>query len=215
MLSLLILATALALSNAATKCEELSSQASANGLVGAFVPQCKADGSFKSEQCWGSTGYCWCVDEFGKEIPGTKLRGTPDCSKKGVLTLCQSLQAIIVNLPGWCGPPQCKPDGSFEEVQCCASTGKCYCVDREGKKVKGTEQNGKPDCESHSSKCEKTRLDALANGPLLGQYVPHCRDDGSFEPAQCWASTGYCWCVDQDGEKKAGSTVRFKHPGCQ
>ena len=65
----------------------------------------------------------------------------------GVLTLCQSLQTIIVNLPGWCGPPQCKPDGSFEEIQCCASTGKCYCVDREGKKVEGTEQNGKPDCE--------------------------------------------------------------------
>ena len=68
----------------------------------------------------------------------------------GVLTLCQSLQAIIVNLPGWCGPPQCKPDGSFEEVQCCASTGKCYCVDREGKKVEGTEQNGKPDCEGRT-----------------------------------------------------------------
>ena len=70
----------------------------------------------------------------------------------GVLTLCQSLQTIIVNLPGWCGPPQCRPDGSFEETQCCASTGKCYCVDREGKKVEGTEQNGKPDCEGMTYK---------------------------------------------------------------
>lgn len=65
----------------------------------------------------------------------------------GVLTLCQSLQAIIVNIPGWCGPPACKPDGSFEEVQCCVSTGECYCVDREGKEVEETQQNGKPDCE--------------------------------------------------------------------
>lgn len=153
-----------------------------------------------------------------------------------------------MNLPGWCGPPQCKPDGSFEEVQCCASTGKCSCVDREGKKVEGTEQNGKPDCErkickmkklssqyadhfftslflltfvfiyyflaAHTTKCEKSRLDALANGPLPGKFVPHCKDDGSYEPAQCWASTGYCWCVDENGEKKDGSTVRFKHPGC-
>ena len=71
------------LMTAATKCEQLSSQASANGLVGAFVPQCSADGSFKSKQCWGSTGYCWCVDKYGKEVPGTKIRGEPDCSKKG------------------------------------------------------------------------------------------------------------------------------------
>ena len=68
---------------AATKCEQLSSQASANGLVGAYVPQCNEDGTFQSEQCWGSTGYCWCVDEYGKEIPGTKIRGKPNCSKKG------------------------------------------------------------------------------------------------------------------------------------
>ena len=66
---------------AATKCE----QALPKGLIGAFVPQCNADGSFKSEQCWGSTGYCWCVDEHGAEIPGTKVRGKPDCSKKGNL----------------------------------------------------------------------------------------------------------------------------------
>ena len=64
----------------------------------------------------------------------------------------QSLQGIIVNLPGWCGPPQCKPDGSFEEIQCCASTGKCRCIDREGKKVEGTEQHGKPDCKGKTLK---------------------------------------------------------------
>ena len=65
----------------------------------------------------------------------------------GVLSFCQSLQAIIVNVPGWCGPPRCKPDGSFEEVQCCANTGKCYCVDKKGKKIEGTEKSGQPDCE--------------------------------------------------------------------
>lgn len=70
--------------SAATQCEQLRSQASANrGLAGAYVPQCNADGSFKSEQCWGSTGYCWCVDVHGKEIPGTKISEKPDCSKKG------------------------------------------------------------------------------------------------------------------------------------
>ena len=66
----------------------------------------------------------------------------------------------------------------------------------------------------YTTKCERARLEALANGPLLGQFVPHCRDDGSYEPAQCWASTGYCWCVDQNGERKADSMVRFKYPVC-
>lgn len=215
MLPLLIFVISVTCANAATTCEEKRDQASQDGLVGAFVPECDADGSFKPKQCWGSTGYCWCVNKHGTEVPGTKVRGQPDCSKKGVLSLCRSLQAIIVNVPGWCGPPRCKPDGNFEEVQCCASTGKCYCVDKKGKKVEGTETSGKPDCESYTSKCEKTRLEALAKGPLPGQFIPHCREDGSFEPAQCWASTGYCWCVDENGAKKDGTTVRLKQPDCK
>ena len=63
-----------------TPCEQ--AQANAAGLIGEFVPQCEEDGSFASTQCWGSTGYCWCVDEDGMEIPGTSIpswEGTPDC----------------------------------------------------------------------------------------------------------------------------------------
>lgn len=82
---------------AATKCEQLSSQASANGLVGAYVPQRNEDGSFKAEQCWGSTGYCWCVDEYGKEIPGTKIRGKPDCSKKGNWLILRSSRKLLIS----------------------------------------------------------------------------------------------------------------------
>ena len=42
------------------------------GLLGAFVPECKEDGSYKEKQCHGSTGHCWCVDQSGKEIDGSK-----------------------------------------------------------------------------------------------------------------------------------------------
>lgn len=51
-------------------------------LVGAFLPSCKADGSFESQQCWASTGMCWCVDASGSEVPGTRARPGPtseDC----------------------------------------------------------------------------------------------------------------------------------------
>ena len=64
-----------------TPCEQ--AQANATGLIGEFVPQCEEDGSYASTQCSGSTGYCWCVDEYGIEIPGTTIspgQGMPDCA---------------------------------------------------------------------------------------------------------------------------------------
>ncbi|XP_060742746.1 CD74 molecule, major histocompatibility complex, class II invariant chain a isoform X1 [Tachysurus vachellii] len=47
---------------------------------GFFQPQCDEEGNFKPKQCWSSTGYCWCVDINGKEIPGTLSRGPIDCN---------------------------------------------------------------------------------------------------------------------------------------
>ena len=64
-----------------TPCEQ--AQINASGLIGEFVPQCEEDGSYASTQCWGSTGECWCVDEYGIEIPGTISspgQGMPDCA---------------------------------------------------------------------------------------------------------------------------------------
>lgn len=62
----------------------LDAVANASGLIGEFIPQCEDDGSYSPIQCWGSTGYCWCVDLNGVEIPGTSLgpgEGTPDCGE--------------------------------------------------------------------------------------------------------------------------------------
>ena len=43
-------------------------------------------------------------------------------------------------------------------------------------------------------------LDAVANATgLMGEFIPQCEDDGSYSPMQCWWSTGYCWCVDENG----------------
>jgi len=60
----------------------LDAVANASGLIGEFIPQCEEDGSYSPMQCWASTGYCWCVDEDGVEIPGTSLaawEGQPNC----------------------------------------------------------------------------------------------------------------------------------------
>ena len=39
---------------------------------GVFVPDCKPDGAYNPVQCLKSEGPCWCVDENGKEVPGTR-----------------------------------------------------------------------------------------------------------------------------------------------
>ena len=49
------------------------------GGIGAFVPQCEGDGSFSTVQCWGSTGYCWCVESTSGRPISEGVRGQPDC----------------------------------------------------------------------------------------------------------------------------------------
>ena len=57
-----------------TQCQRLVREAeeSTVPLVGAFIPECLEDGSFAPRQCHGSINSCWCVDEAGQEIAGTR-----------------------------------------------------------------------------------------------------------------------------------------------
>ena len=60
------------------------------------------------------------------------------------------------------------------------------------------------------TKCEEETLSALdklaMDPPMLGVFVPKCKPDGQYEDQQCHEL--YCWCVDKDGEKIPGTTVR-------
>ncbi|CAH0401942.1 unnamed protein product [Chilo suppressalis] len=52
-----------------------------------------------------------------------------------------------------------------------------------------------------------------AGGAVL--YVPECTGDGRYARAQCYRSTGYCWCVHQDtGKPIPGSSVKDRKPDC-
>ena len=68
-----------------------------------FVPQCREDGGYQASQCHGSTGFCWCVDEYGNELTGARVRGPLNCSGKlHILFIHFSIvkkQIYLVNFP--------------------------------------------------------------------------------------------------------------------
>ena len=42
---------------------------------------------------------------------------------------------------------------------------------------------------------------------LIGEFIPQCEEDGSYANMQCWLSTGYCWCVDENGTEIIGTSL--------
>lgn len=51
------------------------------GPPGVFIPSCDEDGYYRKMQCDRSGGDCWCVDQLGLELTGTRTHGSPDCGK--------------------------------------------------------------------------------------------------------------------------------------
>ncbi|XP_037617772.1 nidogen-2 isoform X9 [Sebastes umbrosus] len=199
--------------------------------IGAFVPQCNHDGRYRQLQCHGSTGHCWCVDDRGQEIagtrtpPGTVPRGCgrpeePERPKSRCEHHRDSVQTTSPEGYPLLGAyvPQCDTNGEYILLQCHGSTGHCWCVDGEGQERAGTRtQSGttptdcdKPDeperpkthCEHHRDGVQTTSPEGY---PILGAYVPQCDDNGQYASLQCHDSTGHCWCVDVRGQERAGT----------
>ena len=73
---------------AMTTCERERKRAitmSSRSVVGMFVASCQPDGSFEQTQCHNATGFCWCVDDLGNELMGTRQWGKPNCTRLGQL----------------------------------------------------------------------------------------------------------------------------------
>lgn len=58
-------------------------------------------------------------------------------------------------------------------------------------------------CESHRSRALKHQVKLRKS-----VFVPKCSEDGYYAPMQCTAKNKYCWCVDKEGKKKRGSSVK-------
>lgn len=59
--------------------EKIQIQEAAKKKPGVFIPSCDEDGYYRKMQCDQSSGECWCVDQLGVELTGTRLHGNPDC----------------------------------------------------------------------------------------------------------------------------------------
>ncbi|XP_077950402.1 thyroglobulin isoform X2 [Gasterosteus aculeatus] len=78
------------------------------------VLRCSPSGLFESVQCEPSRGQCWCVDQDGMELYGTRQDGTPEhCPGSCEVRTRRLLHGLRSH-----SPPQCAADGSFLPVQC-------------------------------------------------------------------------------------------------
>ncbi|XP_069771801.1 thyroglobulin [Narcine bancroftii] len=79
-----------------------------------YIPQCTETGEYETVQCNAVTGHCWCVDNDGMEIYGTRQSKHPEHCP----TICEIRDRQVLHGFGIRSPPQCSTDGSFLDVQC-------------------------------------------------------------------------------------------------
>ncbi|KAM4041131.1 saxiphilin-like [Anomaloglossus baeobatrachus] len=180
--------------------------------IGAFVPKCDEKGNYAPKQCHGSTGYCWCLNENGDEIEGTRTPpGTKSLTCEDTANKPPCLKERQKLLSAKASPtvfvPECDEKGNYRPQQC---QDYCWCVDQYGEEIFGSRTfPGKPPntCEaSGETPCIKNRNKVLsAIQPLLGAFLPDCDEKGYFRPKQCHESTGHCWCATKDGEEIQGT----------
>ncbi|XP_077432010.1 thyroglobulin isoform X3 [Vanacampus margaritifer] len=82
--------------------------------------RCSPSGHFLPVQCDSSGGQCWCVDQDGMELYGTRQPGTPR-TPRTCPGSCSALSRHLLHgavSSSWSSPPQCSEDGDFLPVQC-------------------------------------------------------------------------------------------------
>uniref|UniRef100_A0A673ASL5 Thyroglobulin n=1 Tax=Sphaeramia orbicularis TaxID=375764 RepID=A0A673ASL5_9TELE len=78
------------------------------------VLRCSPSGLFEPVQCDSSRGQCWCVDQDGMELYGTRQNGRPQTCPGS----CEVRSRRLLHSSGSGSHPQCSGDGSFLPVQC-------------------------------------------------------------------------------------------------
>ncbi|XP_028983347.1 nidogen-1 [Betta splendens] len=139
------------------------------------------------------------------DIPGRAL-----CSYTG------GSSYICSCLPGFVGDgricqdvDECQPGRCHQDAACYNTQGSFTCQCRPGYYGDGfycSQERPKTQCEIHrESLVGGTDYGPRGPRPPVGQYVPTCDDYGAYAPMQCHGGSGYCWCVDQNGQEIPGT----------
>ncbi|XP_026871580.2 testican-2 isoform X1 [Electrophorus electricus] len=61
--------------------ERIQMQEGVKKKAGTYIPSCDEDGYYRKLQCDQSSEECWCVDQHGGELMGSRIHGNPDCDE--------------------------------------------------------------------------------------------------------------------------------------
>uniref|UniRef100_A0A4W6DHN7 Nidogen 1 n=1 Tax=Lates calcarifer TaxID=8187 RepID=A0A4W6DHN7_LATCA len=143
-------------------------------------------------------------------------RGSHDCDapERALCSYTGGSAYVCSCLPGYEGDgrvcrdiDECQQDRCHRDAFCSNTQGSYTCQCRPGFNGDGFQ------CKREKTQCERQRESAQASGsgsgffsffrprPAVGQYVPQCDEHGAYEPTQCHASIGQCWCVDANGQE--------------
>ncbi|CAF94496.1 unnamed protein product, partial [Tetraodon nigroviridis] len=142
--------------------------------------RCSPSGLFEEVQCEPSRGQCWCVDQDGMELYGTRQSGRP--SRWVELLLSDVYDSAFVAHP---------PIHTFAQSN-------IYQVLQRRMLAVRLAVTGHFRC---PSSCEEEQRSAKE---ALNVYIPSCEPGGTFSSRQCQQG-GQCWCVDATGLELPGS----------
>nr|XP_058899033.1 thyroglobulin isoform X16 [Kogia breviceps] len=197
-----------------TKCEVERFTATSFGHP--CAPSCRPDGEYQEVQCQRD-GPCWCVDAQGREIQGTRRQGEPPSCGPGsceevklrVLQFIKEAEEIVMDS----NSSQFPLGESFLAAKGIRLTDEELALPRLSppretfleKFLSGSDYAIRLAALSTFDFYQRLRVhlgkSPRASTPLRSSpYVPQCDAFGSWEPVQCHAATGHCWCVDGKGE---------------
>ncbi|XP_072037590.1 kielin/chordin-like protein [Amphiura filiformis] len=203
---------------------QLAAQNAGPLIPGRFIPQCTETGEYHRRQCHGSTGYCWCVNEIGEELEGTRIRGELDCEPVGDYKNCTARDGSMrMHGETWakgctncscingermctvvvCDWPQCP--GSAEPItkpgECCPSCPETTddCVIEDGT----TKAHGERWQQDECTDCTCENGQANCGSVVCGE--PQCKGGKKpkLRPGNCCPTCSNKGCAARDGTPKA------------
>lgn len=61
-----------------------------------YEPQCTLNGGFVEIQCHGASNECWCVDQQGRELSGTRGTGPLECLGLGLYKVASAVHFVMI-----------------------------------------------------------------------------------------------------------------------